>query len=191
MCCCMYVYNYGTWSSMACTLYYLTKQNDIQVVGVVLAESKEPCLVSKKCVLVTSKLTDVIDNKYIPSLNMTQCGEPLAVEELHCLLKVKPTCALNVYHNLDSYEGMKGERERERERLTSSICLPYRATFSGGIPLLRRAYFFDHSTKGFSTCLQKPGGRGRRGRERIGRKEGAGEGWTEERRERESVCTLA
>jgi hypothetical protein len=42
--------------------------------------------------------------------------------------------------------GGEGGRKEGREReLTSSICLPYRATFAGERPLLLREYFMVHS----------------------------------------------
>ena len=62
-----------------------TKENDIQVFQVVYAESEQPSPVAQQCVLIASKTTHIINNKYVPSLNMTEHWKSLAVEELYSL----------------------------------------------------------------------------------------------------------
>ena len=54
---------------------------------VISAESVEPCLVSQQCVLIATKTTDIVDDKDIPTLNMTQrvSRKAFMVEEHHCL----------------------------------------------------------------------------------------------------------
>ena len=54
---------------------------------VVLAESVDPCLVPQQCVLIASKLTDILDDKDITTLNVAKSigWEAFMVEELHCL----------------------------------------------------------------------------------------------------------
>ena len=49
----------------------------------------ESGLVSQQCVLIASKLTDIIDNKDITTLNMTQHWETLAIQKYHCLQQVR------------------------------------------------------------------------------------------------------
>ena len=49
----------------------LTKQDDIQLSSVVLAESEEPCLVANKRVLISSKMADIVNDKDISRLYMS------------------------------------------------------------------------------------------------------------------------
>ena len=65
----------------------LTKQNGVQMFQVILAKPVDPCLVAQQCVLIASKLTDIIDDKDIATLNMAKSvgGEAFMVEKLHCL----------------------------------------------------------------------------------------------------------
>jgi hypothetical protein len=51
----------------------------------VLAPVKEPRSVSQQCVLVATKVTDIIDNKDITTLNVTQHWEIFTVKKHHCL----------------------------------------------------------------------------------------------------------
>ena len=54
---------------------------------VIFTEPVHPGLVSQQRVLVASKLTDIIDDKDVTTLNVAKCigGEAFVVEELHCL----------------------------------------------------------------------------------------------------------
>ena len=51
----------------------------------VLASHEESGLVPQQCVLVASKLTDIVDDKDITTLNVAQHWEMLAIEKHHCL----------------------------------------------------------------------------------------------------------
>ena len=51
----------------------------------VLAPHKESGLIPQQCVLVASKLTDIIDDKDITTLNVPQHWEMLAIQKHHCL----------------------------------------------------------------------------------------------------------
>ena len=51
----------------------------------VFASHKESGLVSQQRVLVASKLTDIIDDKDITTLNVAQHWEMLAIQKHHCL----------------------------------------------------------------------------------------------------------
>ena len=79
--------------SCAWVSWWLTKHDDIKVCQVVLTQPVEPCLKSEEGVLVAAKLADevvttptlILDNKHIPTLNMTQYREPFVTEEYHSL----------------------------------------------------------------------------------------------------------
>ena len=51
---------------------FFTKQDDVKVLHMILAQSKEPCSVSQQCVLVASESTDIVDDKDITTLNVAQ-----------------------------------------------------------------------------------------------------------------------
>ena len=53
----------------------------------ILAKPVDPGLVPQQCILVASKLTDIIDDKDITTLNVAKSieREAFMVEELHCL----------------------------------------------------------------------------------------------------------
>ena len=54
---------------------------------IVFAESEQPSPVAQQSVLIASKMTDIVDNKYVSGLNITQLHsrESLAVEKLYSL----------------------------------------------------------------------------------------------------------
>ena len=65
--------------------YNYTKENDVKVLQVVFAESEQPSPVAQQCVLVASKTTHIIHNKYVPSLNVTELWKSLLVQKLQPL----------------------------------------------------------------------------------------------------------
>ena len=54
------------------SFHFFTKQDDVKVLQMILAQPKEPCSVPQQCVLVASKTTDIVDDKDITALNVAQ-----------------------------------------------------------------------------------------------------------------------
>ena len=51
----------------------------------IFAQSKEPCPIAQQCVLISTKVTDIIDNEDISSLYVTKLWKIFIVKELQCL----------------------------------------------------------------------------------------------------------
>ena len=62
-----------------------TKEDGIKSIQVIFASHVEPRLVSKQRVFIATEETDIVNNKNISTLNVTQHREMLAIQKHHRL----------------------------------------------------------------------------------------------------------